>query len=438
MMEVPRLMSQLQRIRIKYLRIWLLIFPIFIVMIIASRSWEQGSALSVAQWPDLSFQSVTNNLDYPVHITNAGDGSGRLFIVEQPGTIKIYKSTGLISDPFLDIEASVRSVRSGGGGEEGLLSVAFPPGFGTTKDHFYVYYTNKSGDNQVSRFSLSSNPDKADPASEQLILYLDHPRYSNHNGGQLTFGPDGYLYIGTGDGGSGGDPFDNAQDPTSLLGKLLRIDVEMEPDAGFTLTHHLFLPVIIQSNPNSSQKPYRIPNTNPFVGMAGYREEIWALGLRNPWRFSFDRSTGDLFIADVGQSDREEIDFQPASSNGGENYGWNIMEGSLCYGSSTCDMTGLTLPVFDYSHVSGNCSVSGGFRYRGADYPGMQGIYFFADYCSGIIWGTRQTQTGWDTQELPPQAYSISSFGEDEDGELYLLDHQPNSGSVYRIIQTPP
>ncbi len=437
MMEVSQLMSQLQKIRIKNIRIWLLLFSIFIVITIVSSSWEQGTALSAADWPNLSFQSITNNLDYPVHITNAGDGSGRLFIVEQPGNIMIYKSTGLISDPFLDIEARVRSVRSGGG-EEGLLSVAFPPGFGTSKNHFYVYYTNKSGDNQVSRFSLSSNPDKADPASEKLILYLNHPVESNHNGGQLSFGPDGYLYIGTGDGGGGGDPFDNAQDPESLLGKLLRIDVEMEPDPGFTPNHRLYLPLTAQSNSNASQKPYRIPDSNPFVGMPGYREEIWAFGLRNPWRFSFDRSTGDLFIGDVGQSSREEVEYQPSSSTGGENYGWNIMEGSQCYGSSTCDMTGLTLPVFDYSHVSGNCSVSGGFRYRGGDYPGMQGIYFFADYCSGIIWGMQHTQSGWETQELTQEAYSISSFGEDEDGELYLLDHQPNSGSVYRVIQTPP
>ncbi len=437
-MEVSQVMNSFQNNRKAKLRFWLLLFPIIIVMMNASSSWELGSARSAAAWPTLSFQLVTTDLDYPVHITHAGDGSKRLFIVEQPGIILVYKSTGLITDPFLDIVARVRSVSSGGGGEEGLLSVAFPPGFGTSKDHFYVYYTNKNGDNQVSRFSMSSNPDKADPASEKLIMYFDHPQYSNHNGGQLVFGPDGYLYIGTGDGGGGGDPFDNAQDPTSLLGKLLRIDVEMEPDPGFTPTHHLYLPVTIQSNPNSSQMPYRIPDTNPYVGMAGYREEIWAYGLRNPWRFSFDRSTGDLFIGDVGQSDREEIDFQPASSGGGENYGWNIMEGSQCYGSLSCDMTGLVMPVYDYSHVSGNCSVSGGFTYRGGDYPGMQGIYFFADFCSGFIWGTQQTQTGWDTQELTQEAYSISSFGEDEDGELYLLDRQPNSGSLYRVIESPP
>jgi glucose/arabinose dehydrogenase len=183
---------------------------------------------------------------------------------------------------------------------------------------------------------------------------------------------------------------------------------------------------------------YRIPEDNPFVSMEGYRGEIWALGLRNPWRFSFDRSTGDLFIGDVGQSGWEEIDFQPASSPGGENYGWNIMEGGQCYSSITCDMTGLTLPVFDYPHVNDHCSVTGGFTYRGQDFPDVQGIYFFADFCSGTIWGMQDTPSGWDTQELTSEDFFISSLGEDESGELYLADRRADTGAVYRIIPASP
>ncbi|MGW8249674.1 MAG: PQQ-dependent sugar dehydrogenase, partial [Anaerolineales bacterium] len=310
---------------------------------------------------------------------------------------------------------------------------------GSTKNHFYVYYTNNAGDNRVSRFTLSSDPDKADPTSEELVIYFDHPVNTNHNGGQMAFGPDGYLYIGTGDGGGGGDPSGNAQDPGSLLGKILRIDVEFDLEPVFTATHQIYLPAIPQGNPNSTPLAYRIPDSNPFVGMPGYREEIWALGLRNPWRFSFDRPTNDLYIRDVGQSAREEVDFQPASSGGGENYGWNIMEGNVCYpsGGTSCDMTGLTLPIFDYSHDDG-CSITGGFVYRGGDFPLMQGIYFFGDFCSGNIWGIQDSASGWDVQLLTGAPYRISSFGEDQAGELYLLDRQADTGRVFRVLQTNP
>ncbi len=388
--------------------------------------------------PAIDFQETVSELDYPVHLTHAGDGSGRLFIVEQPGRILIDHN-GLVGIPFLDIRDRVRSPRTSGGTEEGLLSVAFPPGFGSTKDHFYVYYTNNAGDNQVSRFSLSTIPEQADPSSEELILYLDHPDQSNHNGGQLAFGPDGYLYIGTGDGGGGGDPQDNAQDPASLLGKLLRIDVEMEVQPVITATHQIYLPLASQGIATSSLA-YRIPPTNPFVGLAGYRPEIWALGLRNPWRFSFDISTGDLFIGDVGQSQLEEIDYQPAGSPGGENYGWNLMEGSECYLNLPCDPTQYVLPVFDYSHTSDNCSVSAGQVYRGTDYPALQGIFFFADFCSGRIWGMQNNGTGWDVQELASGEfiYGISSFGLDENGELYLVYRREDQGAIYRILQSTP
>jgi glucose/arabinose dehydrogenase len=383
-----------------------------------------GSMAPEATWPDIAINLVTAGLNSPVYITHAGDTSGRIFIVERPGRIRIFNG-GLLPTPFLDISGRVKS-----GGEEGLLSIAFPPGFGGTKNHFYVYYTNMAGDNQVSRFSMSPNPDQADPNSEELILYLNHPTYQNHNGGQLNFGPDGYLYIGTGDGGGGGDPTDNAQNPASLLGKILRIDVETTstPPPG---AHRLYLPVTIQSG-GSEQLAYRIPKDNPFVGVPGFRPEIWALGLRNPWRFSFDRTTGDLFIGDVGQNTQEEIDYQTASSSGGTNYGWNIMEGTDCYASATCDMSGLTLPIHTYTHDFG-CSVTGGYVYRGGDYSGMSDIYFFGDYCTGRIWGLQRDVQAWEVLELDDTPHRISSFGEDQDGELYFADLV--SGEIFQIVE---
>lgn len=377
-------------------------------------------------WPtSISLNPIESGFIKPVHITHAGDGSGRLFVVEQTGRIYILINGNKISTPFLDIRDRVLSQ----GGEQGLLSVAFPPGFGTTRNHFYVYYTRSNGDNRVSRFRLSGTPDVADPGSEQLILLLPHPTYQNHNGGQLVFGPDGYLYIGTGDGGGGGDPFDNAQNPGSLLGKLLRIDVE--PDVAVVPSdspYKAYLPLMARSEGPA----YSIPPDNPFVGKPGYRPEIWALGLRNPWRFSFDRNTDDLYIGDVGQGSREEIDFRPASSNGGENYGWNIMEGLSCYPpGSSCSSAGLTLPVIDYTHSSG-CSVTGGYVYRGSSFLTMQGIYFYGDYCSGIIWGLQRNLGNWENRLLNNgDQTQITSFGEDQAGELYLTTL---SGTVYRVV----
>jgi glucose/arabinose dehydrogenase len=368
-------------------------------------------------------------------MTHAGDGTGRLFVVEQRGRIRIVEAGNVVQKPFLDITGQVRSQYTGGGGEEGLLSVAFPPGFGNGKDYFYVYYTRADGDNQVSRFSISADPDIADAGSEEPILLLEHPTYGNHNGGQLVFGPDGYLYIGTGDGGGGGDPFENAQDQGSLLGKLLRIDVEFgftgEPNGNF----FQYLPYA--SNSGSGQPeilPYRVPPTNPFAGDPGYRGEIWALGLRNPWRFSFDRQTGDLYIGDVGQGTREEVDFQPASSDGGENYGWPIFEGDDCFQSGTCDDSGLTMPVSVYAtHVNGTCAVTGGYVYQGQAYDGLQGIYFFADYCNGTIRGLQQESGSWTDEPLFSTGFSISSFGEDESGEIYLADY--SGGGLYQLVE---
>jgi glucose/arabinose dehydrogenase len=388
---------------------------------------------SALAWPNLSLELVAGGFASPVFVTHAGDDSGRIFVVEQAGRIQIIHNGVVLDQPFLDIHGRVRSPASGGGGEEGLLSLAFAPDY-AQNGRFYVYYTNQDGNNVLARFQVTSDPNRADANSEHEILLFQHPNFENHNGGLLVFGPDGYLYIGTGDGGGGGDPQGNAQNPGSLLGKLLRIDVEFQPTNSFTPTHQAFLPLIRQANGNSGLMPYRIPPDNPFVGQSGYREEIWALGLRNPWRYSFDLSTGDLYIADVGQNLVEEVDFQLADSPGGQNYGWNIMEGDRCYQSTNCDKSGLTLPIFTYTHTYG-CSITGGYVYRGPNNPGMQGIYFFADYCSGRIWGLQKSGNSWSDQILTQTSYNVSSFGEDQAGRLYLVD---KGGSVYQVVEAAP
>lgn len=346
----------------------------------------------------------------PVVITHAGDGSGRLFVVEQPGRIRIIKNGALLATPFLDISARLTS-----GGERGTLGLAFPPGF-ATKRYFYVNYTNLSGDIVIARFRVSAgNADVADPASEQIVLTIPHPTNSNHNGGQLAFSQrDGFLYIGVGDGGAGNDPPNNAQNPNQLLGKLLRIDVE-----------------------TGSPATYTIPASNPFATRTDVRREIWALGLRNPWRFSFDRLTNDLYLADVGQSALEEVNFQPATSVGGENYGWRVFEGTQCtgLGPAPCTPGAYTPPVVQYDHSLG-CSVTGGYVYRGATYARMQGLYFYGDFCSGRIWAMRQESNVWQTTQLLDTTLGISTFGEDEAGNLYVADY--NTGTIYNITDDVP
>jgi glucose/arabinose dehydrogenase len=358
-----------------------------------------------ALFPTIALTPALTGLTNPVFVTSANDGSDRLFVVEQPGRIRIAQNGTLVTTPFLDIRDRVLT-----GGEQGLLSIAFPPGY-TEKQHFYVYYTNRAGNLVISRYRLTTDPNLADPNSEQIILTINHPTYTNHNGGQLAFGPDGYLYIGTGDGGGGGDPNNNAQNPASLLGKILRIDVESPA----TVT-------------------YTIPTTNPFLTTADptdqYRDEIWALGLRNPWRFSFDRFAGDLYIADVGQNAYEEVNFQPASSSGGQNYGWRILEGSSPYLSNGNDTAGLVLPVTEYDRSQG-ASITGGYVYRGTTIPQLQGTYLYGDFVNGRIWGLRPNQTGWETQLLLDSPYGISSFGEDGQGNLYVADYF--GGAVYQV-----
>ena len=348
---------------------------------------------------DVALQPIASGLDQPVALTHAGDT--RLFITEQTGTIRIYDALGLRATPFLDIRSLVLS-----GGERGLLSVAFHPQY---RDNglFFVYYTNRNGDNSIARYKVSADPDRADVSSGAILLTIPHPNFANHNGGQLQFGPDGYLYIGTGDGGSAGDPNNNAQNLNQLLGKILRIDV----DHG---------------------TPYAIPPSNPFVSRANARGEIWAYGLRNPWRFTFDRANGDMWIGDVGQGSFEEVDLQPATSAGGENYGWRKMEGLHCFNPSTnCADFTLTPPVIEYSHAGGPCSISGGYRYRGTQIPSLKGAYLYGDYCSGTIWSATQTGAIWSPKVLFNTTLAISSFGEDLSGELYVMDVA--KGIVYKI-----
>lgn len=429
--------------RLRMRRLWVFLLVILPVLVAQSTTLARKALRSPAvpagiqAWPKIDLIQVVSGLASPVDVTHAGDGSGRLFVVERGGRIKTVQG-GAVTGIFLDIHERVRSPENNGSSEEGLLSLAFPPGFEAAIEHFYVYYTNLNGDNQLSRFSLGAGQNQADPASEEIILIFPHPVYTNHNGGQLAFGVDGFLYIGTGDGGSGGDPQGNAQNPGSLLGKLLRIDVDpARPDPASRLN---YLPTVARNYPGGSVTPplvrcYAIPGDNPFVKIPGYRAEIWALGLRNPWRFSFDRLSGDLWLGDVGQANWEEIDFQLAGSQGGENYGWNVLEGNSCYSDPNCSPASFTAPVWVYPHTNGNCSVTGGMVYRGTAQPALQGIYFYADYCSGVIWGLRQQSGIWENAQLLDTVENISSFGEDEGGELFLAGL--NSGIIYRVIQTP-
>ena len=355
----------------------------------------------------VDLEPVADGFDQPVHVADPGDGSGRLFVVERPGRIRIVRDGEVDPEPFLDIVDIVES----SGSEQGLLSVAFHPNY-EENGTFFVGYTAREGEgagnNTIARFRVSAeNADRADPASGEVLISVPDP-YPNHNGGLVLFGPDGYLYAGLGDGGSAGDPQNNGQNPETLLGSLLRIDVD--GTGGGT--------------------PYAIPGDNPFADGEGGRPEVWAYGLRNPWRFSFDRETGDLWIADVGQNQLEEVNIQPAASAGGENYGWNLTEGTNCYAEDECGTEGLTLPVAQYSHDFG-CSVTGGYVYRREDEPALEGVYLFADYCTGLLWGLGRDETGdWVTSEPIETGLNISSFGEDAAGELYLTDL---GGGLFRV-----
>jgi glucose/arabinose dehydrogenase len=366
----------------------------------------RGTSGPTVEAAGITLQQAGSGFTNPLGIANAGDS--RLFIVERAGLIRILSGGTTLPTPFLDLTAVVGDA----GAEEGLLGLDFHPDYPSTP-YFFVHYTNPAGDVVIARYTVSGNPDVANPASGVILLTIPHPTYANHNGGQLAFGPDGYLYAAVGDGGSGGDPSNNAQNINVLLGKILRLDVDQ----------------------NVNTPPYHgIPPSNPFIGQTPGRDEIWARGLRNPWRFGFDRQTGDLFIADVGQGNIEEIDFQPASSTGGENYGWRIMEGTSCFSPGDppgCFHASLVPPIAEYAHTGGNCSVTGGYRYRGA-VPSFAGTYVFGDFCSGRIWGATPGSPTWPYTELLDTSFFISSFGEDAAGELYLADYF--GGTIQRII----
>jgi len=358
-------------------------------------------------WPQINLVTFKSGFSSPVFITNANDGTNRIFVVERCGTVRIIDGSGnLLATPFINISSLLTCTSS----EQGFLSIAFPPNY-ASKNYFYASYTISNGSLRVSRFDVPSL-NQASASNPDIIITVPHPTNTNHNGGQLAFGDDGYLYISTGDGGGGGDTANNAQNKLSWLGKILRIDVE------------------------SGATPYAIPPTNPFVSTSGYLDEIWAMGFRNPWRFSFDRLTHDIYVADVGQSAWEEVDFQAASSTGGENYGWRCYEGNHPYNTAGCQpQSSYKAPVFEYPHSLG-CSVTGGYVYRGADYPTLQGIYLFGDYCSGRIWGLKKDNGNWYSQLLLDTAHSIPTFGEDEAGNIYLANL--SNGTIYKVVVPAP
>jgi glucose/arabinose dehydrogenase len=347
------------------------------------------------------WELVVSGLQLPVDIQNAGDGSGRLFIVEKHGRILVLQNNQLLPQPFLDIRSEVDSLAT----ERGLLGLAFHPRY-AQNGTFFVYYIDLSGNSVVARFHVSTDPNRADPASELDLLHVSQP-YANHNGGSLAFGPDGSLYIGLGDGGSEGDPLRTGQDLQTLLGKILRINID-------------------------SGDIYTIPPDNPFSAGGGL-PEIWAYGLRNPWRFSFDRLTGNLYIGDVGQDTWEELDFVPAGMPGGMNFGWSFYEGMHPYQDQPPATATFTFPVVEYSHSEG-CSVTGGYVYRGSTLPEWQGVYFYGDYCSGRVWGLIQIgQDNWQSKVLFSTGAQITTFGVDEAGEIYLADYQ--SGTLLRLTR---
>ena len=348
---------------------------------------------------------VVGGLAEPVFVTNAADD--RLFVVERQGVIRIVTDGNVLDTPFLDITGRVGSDSS----EQGLLGLAFPSNHAET-GLFYVDYTDLNGDTVVSRFQVSVDSDRADPTTEEVVLTQDQPAW-NHNGGMIAFGPDGYLYIGLGDGGGQGDPDGNGQRADTWLGKILRINVD--PDS-------------------SGNQTYSVPDDNPYVGDEDALPEIWASGLRNPWRFSFDRETGDLWIADVGQNEFEEVNVI-GPNDGGANFGWNLVEGPSCFADSDCNPASFVEPVFTYTHSSGDgCSVTGGYVSHGQDFADLNGVYLFADYCTGKLWRLFPDGAGgYDVSDPIETGLNVSSFGEGADGRLYVVDL---SGGVYELVQS--
>jgi glucose/arabinose dehydrogenase len=390
----------------------------FVLTLMVAGSATAGAPLSYT----IALDPHASGFSQIVAIANAGDGTNRLFACEQEGQILVIQANGTVNVvPFLDIDPVVGSVFS----EQGLLGLAFHPDYGAN-GRFFVYYTDNSGDTVIEEYHVSGDPDVASATPVQTIITADQPA-SNHNGGQIAFGPDGYLYIGLGDGGSGGDPWGNSRNLGSLLGSILRIDVDGD------------------DFPVDPERNYRIPPDNPWpTGRGANAPEIWAYGLRNPWRFSFDRKYGDLFIADVGQSAWEEVNLQPAGTPGGRDFGWDCAEGAHEYvppqgtdgptAGCSSNPADYELPILEYSH-GGRCSITGGYRYYGALYPDMQGLYLFGDYCSGDIMGGSEVGSSWSLDiQLYNGSFGLYTFGEDENGEVYVS----YGSAIYRIIDSTP
>lgn len=379
------------------------------ILVLAALVALIGAPVTASGAADFSItlsRRTSHTFSSPTQVTNADDGTNRLFVVEQRGTVRVVKNGLVQAGYFLDIRSRVEA-----GGERGLLGVAFHPNFKTNR-RLFVYYTRPGGDIVVSRFTANLARTKVSADTARPLLLIEHSAASNHNGGSMAFGPDGYLYVGVGDGGGGGDPENDAQNKVrNLLGKILRINVDGTGAGPYDR--------------------YSIPRTNPFAGAVRGLNEIWAYGLRNPWRISFDRADGRLFIADVGQGQREEVNREGVGSSGGRNYGWNIMEGRSCYDPSRCPLAGDVLPAAQYTHVGGNCAITGGYVYRGAGYPVLVGQYVFADFCSGRIWSMPSGGGTADMVERADTSQNITSFGENEAGELFAVTAD---GRLYRIL----
>lgn len=389
---------------------WKLLVVVFVLLVAGCTTSEPGAPEGedegeedVGALGDVALERVATGFHQPLHVTNAEDGSDRLFVVEQPGTVWIIQDGETLEEPFLDIRERVNDA----GFEQGLLGLAFPPDY-EASGVFYVTYTATMGTSILARYEVAEDDaNEGLEETEEILLEIMQP-FQNHNGGHVAFGPEGYLYYGMGDGGAAGDPQQNAQNTGTLLGTMMRIDVS--PSTG-----------------------YEVPDDNPFVGDPQGEDEIWAYGLRNPWRWSFDAATGDLYIGDVGQDEWGEVNHQPADSEGGENYGWNVYEGEEKYflGPPESTAPDAVFPVAAYSIQGGDCSIIGGHVYRGQAVPQLEGLYVLGDYCSGMLRLLEETGDGWELEEWRETELSITSFGVDEAQELYVVDQQ---GGVFRFV----
>lgn len=388
--------------------VFMLVFMVLFAMPINAQDEADSTPITLhAEDPDLSgiaLTEVARGFTYPLLVTHAGDGSGRLFVVEQHGVIKLIRDGQTLPAPFLDITDRVSGSVLRGYSEMGLLGLAFPADYADS-GVFYVNYVDKNQVTKVSQFTVNAdNPDAADPASETILLQLEQP-FPNHNGGHMAFGPDGYLYISVGDGGAAGDPLDTGQNPSDWYGSLLRISVD-------------------------GSGTYTAPEDNPFVTDSSFAPEVWAYGLRNAWKFSFDRVTGDLYVADVGQNVYEETNFTPAGEGAGANFGWADYEANHPFDVGTAP-EGMVVPFFEYPHQDGDCSVTGGYTYRGEGISALEGVYVFGDFCTGRLWASWRDADGvWQTVDFLRAGFSVSAFGEDEAGEVYVIDYD---GAIYRF-----